>query len=129
MPSRPLEYRLGRNCVLTVDGTVLKSITDAYLRLKAQGQDATGPGNRSSSEIVIRRDLEIEFALLDFVETQYLDGKISVPGSDPIVEVSVQQGHVSRVFLATMHDVSEEQGVSNVVSSQWQFRQWGQRTV
>ena len=129
MPSRPLEYRLGRNCVLTVDGTILKSITDAYLRVKAQGQDATGPGNRSSSEIVIRRDLEIEFSLLDFTESQYLDGKIAVPGSDPIVEVSVQQGHVSRVFLATIHDVGEEQGHTSVVTSQWQLRQWGQRTV
>ena len=78
---------------------------------------------------MIRRDLEIEFSLLDFEEAQFLDGKISVPGSDPIVEVSVQQGHVSRVFLATIHDVGEEQGVSSVVNSQWQLRQWGQRTT
>jgi hypothetical protein len=126
--ARELKYRLGRNCILTVDGTVLKSVTDAYLRIRASNYDATGPGNKSSAEIVIRRDATVEFTLLDFDESQFLDGKITAT-DEPIVEVSVQQGHINRVFLAKIHDVSEQQGVTEVVASQWELKQWGQRTV
>jgi len=127
--TRELKYRLGRNCVLIVDGTVLKSVKDAYLRVRAVTQDATGPGNTSSSDIVIRRDLSVEFNLLDCDESQFLDGKVAAAGADPIVEVSVQGGHVARVFLATVHDQSEPQGVAEVVASQWILKQWGQRTT
>lgn len=129
MPTRELNYRLGRNCTLTVDGTVLKSIKNAYLRVRAVTQEVTGPGNTASSEIVLRRDLSVEFDLLDFDESQFLDGKIAVPGADPIVEVGVQNGHINRVFLATIGDASESQGVTDVVAPQWVLKQWGQRTL
>ena len=129
MPTRELNYRLGRNCILAVDGTVLKSVKKAYLRVRAVTQEVTGGGNTASSEIVIRRDHSVEFDLLDFDETQFLDGKISVPGADPIVEVSVQGGHINRVFLATIQDASESQGITDVVAPQWTLKQWGQRTI
>lgn len=129
MATRELKYRLGRNCVLLVDGTVLKSVKNCYLRVRAVTQDATGPGNTSSSEIVLRRDLSVEFDLLDFEEAQFLDGKVAEAGADPIVEVSVQGGLQARVFLATVHDQSESQGVADVVAAQWLLKQWGQRTT
>lgn len=129
MPSRELQYRLGRNCTLIVDGTVLQSVKDAFLRVTVVTQDATGPGNRASSEIVLRRDISFEFTLLDFEEAQYLDGKVAAAGSDPIVAVTVEGGHQARVFLATVHDQSEPQGVADVVASQWTLKQWGQRSI
>lgn len=129
MATRVLNYRLGRNCVFIVDGTVLKSVTDAFLRVRVTTQDATGPGNHVSSDIVIRRDISFEFVLLDVDEAQFLDGKVAVPGTETLVLADVQQGHVSRSFLATIHECSEQQGLADVVNSQWEIRQWGQRTV
>jgi hypothetical protein len=129
VPTRELKYRLGRSCVLTVDGVALASVKNAYLRVRAVTQEVTGPGNTASSEIVLRRDHSIEFDLLDFDESQFLDGKIASAASDPIVEVSVQGGHINRVFLATIGDASESQGITEVVAPQWTLKQWGQRTT
>lgn len=128
-PPRVLKYRLGRDCTLTIDGVAYKSVTDAVLRVRSVSQDAHHGGNTSGAEITIRRDLAVEFTLLDYEEAEKIDYLVSVPGSDPIVEVSVENGHVVRTFLATLHDVREQQGLSNTVASQWEVRQWGQRTT
>lgn len=127
---RTLELRLGRNCSLIVDGTLLQSVTDALLRVRTTTQEATGGGSTASAEIVVRRDLSIDFTLLDWAEAQFMDSKVAAsPGADPIVEVHVANGHLSRVFLAKVHDVDEGQGVGEVVSSRWELRQWGQRVT
>jgi hypothetical protein len=127
--TRTLAYRLGRNCTLTIDGTVLQSVTDASLRERVVTLDCTGGANTSSAEIVVRRDLIVEFALLDFDESQYLDGKVTSAGADPIVEVSFQGGHKNRIFLATLHDSSEDQPLRDAVQSSWTLKRWGQRTI
>ena len=127
--SRTLEYRLGRNCTLTIDGTVLQSVTNAFLRVRVVTLECAGGGNTSGAEIVVRRDHVIEFGLLDFTESQFLDGKITSPGADPIVEVSFQGGHINRVFNATLHDASEEQPLQGAVESSWTLKQWGQRVI
>jgi len=127
--TRTLAYRLGRNCTLTIDGTVLQSVTDATLRERVVALDATGGANTSSSEIVIRRDLIVEFGLLDFDESQFLDGKVTSYGANPIVEVSFQGGHKNRIFFATLHDSSEEQPLRDAVQSTWTLKRWGQRTA
>ena len=129
MATRTLAYRLGRNCTLTIDGTVLQSVTDATLRERVVALDATGGANTSSSEIVIRRDLIVEFGLLDFDESQFLDGKVTSYGANPIVEVSFQGGHKNRIFFATLHDSSEEQPLRDAVQSTWTLKRWGQRTA
>jgi len=127
--ARTLEYRLGRKCVLTVDGVVLKSVTDALLRVTVQTVEASGGGNVAETQLVVRRSHQLDVQLLDFVENQLLDGKIAVPGTELLVEVSVQQGHVSRTFIASVHEVEEPQDLRSAVATRWLFRQWGQRTT
>lgn len=129
MSTRTIEYRLGRKCVLTVDGVVLQSVTDALLRVTVQTVEASGGGNTAETQLVVRRSHQVDFQLLDFEEAQLLDGKIAVPGSERLVEVSVQQGHVARTFIASVHEVEEPQDLRSVVATRWLFRQWGQRTT
>lgn len=129
MSTRTVEYRLGRKCVLTIDGTVLQSVTDALLRVTVQTVEASGGGNSAETQLVVRRSHQLDVQVLDFVEAQLLDSKIAVSGSERLVEVSVQQGHVSRTFIATIHEVEEPQDLRNVVVTRWLFREWGQRVA
>lgn len=129
MSERTLEYRLGRNCVLTVDGVVMKSVTDALLRVTVKTIEATGGGNTAESQLVVLRSHQLDVQILDFVEAQLLDGKIAVPGTERLVEVGVEQGHVARTFIASVHEVEEPQDLRSVVATRWLFRQWGQRTT
>jgi hypothetical protein len=115
--------------VLTVDGVVLKSVTDALLRVTVQTVEASGGGNVAETQLVVRRSHQLDVQLLDFVEAQLLDGKIAVPGKEQLVEVSVEQGHVARTFIASVHEVEEPQDLRSAVATRWLFRQWGQRTT
>lgn len=130
MPEEPrvVRYKLGRECTLSIDGVAYKSVTDCYLRIRSVTQEAHHGGNLSGAEITIRRDLAVEFTLLDADEATQLDNLLITPGADPIVEIKIENNHAPRTFLATLHDMREPQGLAVVVSTQWEVRQWGQRT-
>jgi len=112
---RTVDYRLGRNCVLAINGLVYYSVRSASIRQVPVSIDATPRGMNvtSTATVVIARSMEIEFDLADISEAQRLYVAAASNAAD--VEVSLAGGFWVGTKRFTVHDVEASEDVSGIV--------------
>lgn len=132
MASVGRQFLLGRNARLVVDGVLLQSIQDAYVRVTADEIEAHHGGDYFASTIVVRRTVQVQFTLIDPRESRYLGEKMDT--KDPVypwrkipnlVFATISRGHIIRSFYATLHDLDEDQSLRGVDAARFSLKQWG----
>jgi hypothetical protein len=123
------QYRLGRNCVLSIDGVVLQSIQDVSVRVIPDEIDVHNGGEACQSVVVVRRTIHVSFSLIDVREALFLGQRMELSfGQSPRPKtclVAVSGGHVVKSFTATVHDLDEDQPLRSNVGTRWLLKQWG----
>ena len=123
------EYRLGRNCVLSIDGVVLQSVQDVNIRVIPDEFDVHNGGDICQSVVVVRRTIQVAFTLIDVREAQFVGKRMELSfGQSPLPKkclVVVAGGHVVKSFTATVHDLDEDQPLRSNVGTRWLIKQWG----
>jgi hypothetical protein len=71
------EFRLGRNCALTIDGNLMVGIEDATVRVVQREIDATKFGVSISSSVVTHRSLEVSFTTPDYKVIAFMRDRMS----------------------------------------------------
>jgi hypothetical protein len=71
------EFRLGRNCALTIDGNLMVGIEDATVRVVQREIDATRFGFSVSSSVVTHRSLEVSFTTPDYKVIAFMRDRMS----------------------------------------------------
>lgn len=120
---RSVDYRLGRNCVLAVNGVVYFSVRNASIRKVPVSIDATprGMSVNATATIVIARSMEIEFDLADISEAQRLYAIASEGMSEVIVTLAGGFWVGSKRF--TVHDIEATEDVGGLVVPRFLLRE------
>jgi hypothetical protein len=128
-------YALGRDCTISVNGTVLSSAGDVFIRETVVTIGATVRNSAVAVAIPIQRSLEIDFSLADARDIKFLGGlrTVPVPGAQQ-PNVSTIQSNVVSVSLAggvfdgtgrfTVHDVVGDEPLNGAVLARVSLRQW-----
>lgn len=122
-----ITYALGKDCILTIEGTRLDAVSDVTVRETPMEIEAAGYGNRTSSTLVIGRDVEIQVSVPDITVARWLRSFASgLGGVTNIIEVSVEGG--LREFSDqpfTIHDVEADEMLDGAVIPKFVLRSWG----
>lgn len=87
-------FKLGRECVLTVDGVVLSGVRNVTPKRTVRTIEATGHGHTSESTIVTHRTWELEIEVVKPADVERLrqaeedDGLVTVQTSNGLRNVS-----------------------------------------
>lgn len=129
MASIGRQFLLGRNARLFIDGVLLQSVQDAYVRVNVDEVDAHNGGDDATSTVVVRRTLQVQFVLIDPRESRYVGDKLEKTSTQSprqrLVLATISRGHVVRSFYATLHDLDEDQSLRGVSPVRFSLKQWG----
>jgi len=115
------KFRLGRECVLTIDGVVLSGVRSVTPKRTVKTIEATGYGHTSESTIVTHRTWELE---IEVVKRSDVDRLRAVEDSDGIVTVATSNGlrDVSGDF--TVCECTAAEPVDEAVLAVFALKQW-----
>ncbi|NBW12516.1 MAG: hypothetical protein EBR82_31240 [Caulobacteraceae bacterium] len=114
-------FRLGRDCVLEVDGLVLSGVRNVTPKRTAKKIEATGWGDQSESVIVTHRTWELE---IEVVRADDADVLRSAEDRDGLVTVRTFNGlrEISGDF--TVLETTAPEGLDDAVVATFSLRQW-----
>ena len=114
-------FRLGRDCVLEVDGLVLFGVRNVTPKRTAKTIEATGYGDASESVIVTHRTWELEIEVVRADDAEVLR---SAEDRDGLVTVRTSNGlrEVSGDF--TVLETTAPEGLDDAVVATFSLRQW-----
>ena len=123
-------YALGRECILTIDGSEVFGAADMSLRETVSETDATGFNQQVVSTVVTHRTYEISLSVPDMTQARILfamrfamSNGFMVPN---ILRVSLEGGLVQFTNYAfTLHEVDADEPVDGVVVPRFTLKQWG----
>lgn len=115
------KFRLGRECVLTIDGVVLSGVRSVTPKRTVRTVDATGHNHTSESTIVTHRTWELE---VEVVKRADVDRLRAVEDTDGIVTVVTSNGlrDVSADF--TVCECSAAEPLDEAVLAVFTLKQW-----
>lgn len=119
---------LGRDCQLLINGVVLSSVDDVYVRESVTAIPATVRNASITVSIPVQRSIEIDFALIApedvsrvfKLRTTVVDGTIQ----PNVVTVSLAGGVFNDTGLYTIHDVTGDEPLNGAVRARFALRQW-----
>lgn len=131
MPEK-ISYRLGKDCVLKIEGNEIKGVSDVSVRETVNEIDASGFNGYGASTVVIGRTYEILFSVPDIVTAWQLLNirfKRDAVGSSTfytpqILDVELTGGlfDISRPF--TIHGIDGDEPLNDAVISRFELREW-----
>ena len=116
------KFALGCKCEFKVDGSTLESVRDVGVRRTTNEVDATGYGHECRSSVVIHRTYEIDVEVLDPSDVETLR---EAEDSDKSVRVTTTKGLIEVSENFTVHEVTADEGLNDVVIARFTLRQWG----
>lgn len=122
MPTLSDKYRLGRDCVLTVDGQILSGIRDVTVRRTTTEVDATGYGHTMRSTVVTHRTLELT---VEVVKPADADKLRAAEEDGKHVQITTQNGlrPISKYF--TVCEGSADEPLDGAVFPTFTLKEWG----
>lgn len=127
-----ITYVLGKDCVLKIEGTEIKGVSDVSVRESTTEIDATGFNGYGASTVVVGRTYEIMFSMPDLTAARYLlanrwgrsDVGTSVFYLPKILEVELIGGlfEIERPF--TIHGIDGDELLDGAVIPRFELREW-----
>ena len=127
-----ITYVLGKDCVLKIEGTEVKGVSDVSLRETVTEVDATGFNGYGASSVVVGRTYEILFSVPDLAAARYLlanrwkrvdvgDSTFYMP---QILNVELTGGlfDIDRPF--TIHGIDGDEPLNDAVIPRFELREW-----
>lgn len=114
-------FRLGRECVLSLDGQILSGVKDVSVQRRTTEVDATGYGHTAQSTVVVHRTYELQVTVVKPADAEKLRAA-EVDGS--VVTVTTSNGHreVSADFMVC--DSTDSESLDDAVVSTFTLKQW-----
>lgn len=133
-------YRLGRDCVLSIDGQVFSSVTNAYRRVSTKDREVSCRGTKGMGRIVVGVQREIEFTAADTNELHTLHMWLQASQAFPVPLLYTVQstvpGYAPDVaigltwrFPATLHGGDTDESLTDKVSSRFLLVEWSGPTL
>jgi hypothetical protein len=121
LPSVTDKYRLGKNCVLTLDGQILSGVRDVSVQRRTTEIDATGYGHAAQSSVVVHRTYELVVSVFKPADAAKLRAA-EVDGQ--VVTVTTTNGlrEVSADFVVC--DSSSDETLDDAVLATFTLKQW-----
>lgn len=114
-------YRLGRNCVLTLNGQILAGVRDVTVSRRTTEVDATGYGHASHSTAVIHRSYELSVTVVRPSDAAKLRAA-EVDGT----AVTVTTSNGLRTFSAdfVVAESTDDEPLNDAVVATFTLKQW-----
>ena len=122
MPSATDKYRLGRECVLTVDGQILAGIRDVTVTRTTTEIDATGFGHEIRSTVVTHRSLELT---VHVVKPADADKLRNAETFGKHVQLTTTGGQRSTSKYFTVCESSTDEPLDGLADAVFTLREWG----
>jgi len=116
------KFVLGRECVFKVNGFELVSVRDVGVTSTTTEVDATGYGHWMRSAVVTHRTYQIDVEVLDPAEAATLR---EAELSDTPIVVTTTGGLAPLSQTFTIHDVTADEVIDDVVVARFSLKQWG----
>lgn len=122
-------FRLGRNCALAIDGTVMVGAEDVSLRVVHREIDLTPFGSPVACSVATHRSLEVTLTSPDLAVTQFLrqrmDRKVGDYYLPVVVEIEFFNGiYHGNKFQFTIVELDSDEPLNGVVRSRFLFKQF-----
>jgi hypothetical protein len=127
-----ITYALGKDCVLTIEGTEIKGVSDVSVRESVTEIDASGFNGYGASTVVVGRTYEIMFSVPDVAVARLLFSKrwkkVDVGTSSfrlpEILDVELTGGlfDISRPF--TIGGIDGDEPLNDAVIPRFELREW-----
>jgi len=117
-----VQYRLGRECNILVEGLLLKGVRDVRPKRKTREQDATAYNHSCESTVVTHRTWELEVDVVDDDDAKVLR---AVEESDGLVSVQLQNGLRQLTANFTVCESSADEPIDGAVVATFVLKQWG----
>jgi hypothetical protein len=130
-----ITHRLGRNCVLSIDGQVFSSVVDVFRRVTTEERRVSARNQNGAGRLVVGVQREIEFRAVDTDElhTLHMWLQASHAFSTPVlytVECAVPGYAVDAAigltwrFAATLHGGDIDEPLAEKLSSRFVLAEW-----
>lgn len=127
-----ITYVLGKDCVLRIEGTEIKGVSDVAVRETTTEVDATGFNGYGTSAVVVGRSYEIMFSVPDLAVARDLLAKRWKKGAvgssffylPQILDVELTGGlfDIDRPF--TIHSIDGDEPLNDAVIPRFELREW-----
>jgi hypothetical protein len=115
------KYRLGRECVFTLDGQILSGVREVNVSRRTTEVDATGYGHAAQSTAVIHRTYEINIAVLKPSDAAKLRAA-EVDGKAVTITTTNGLRTVSADFVVS--DSTDDEPLDDAVLATFTLKQW-----
>lgn len=122
MPTATDKYRLGRECVLAVDGHILSGIRDVTVTRTTTEIDATGFGHETRSTVVTHRSLELTVHATKPADVERLRNAEAF-GTHVQITTTGGQRAISKYF--TVCESSTDEPLDGLADAVFTLREWG----
>jgi hypothetical protein len=126
-------FRLGRKCILEIDGEPCDSVADVLVRERTETLDVTGLGQTVVSEIPVTRTYQIvvTFSELTVARQLWTDrleqvGDFLLPRIFTLLVEGATMTFQERFVVA---DIDDDQPIDGAVQPRIQFNQWGHQAA
>jgi hypothetical protein len=121
MPTATDRYRLGRNCTITLDGQLLRSVTDLAVRRQTTEIACTGFQHNAQSALVTHRTLELDLELLQPTEVARLR---AAEARGAVVTVTTANGLREFTHNFTVHESTADEPLDDAIRPRFTLKQW-----
>ncbi len=121
MPSASDKFRLGRDCVFTLDGQILSGVSDVTVSRRTQEVEATGYGHGSQSTIVTHRTVELTVSVIKPADAAKL---IAAEADGSVVTVTTTNGLRPLTADFIVCDSSTDEPLNDAVLATFTLKQW-----
>jgi hypothetical protein len=122
VPSATDKYRLGRECVLSVNGQILSGIRDVTVTRTTTEIDATGFGHEMRSTVVTHRSLELTIHAIKPADVNTLRSAEAF-GTHVQITTTGGQRAISKYF--TVCESSTDEPLDGAADAVFTLREWG----
>lgn len=122
MPTATDKYRLGRKCVLTLDGQTLSGIRDVTVARTTTEIDATGFGHEMRSTVVTHRSIELTIHVIKPADADKLRDAETF-GKHVQLTTTGGQRAISKYF--TVCESSTDEPLDGLADAVFTLREWG----
>jgi hypothetical protein len=127
-----MTYVLGKDCVLKIDDSEIKGVSDVSVRETVTEIDASGFNGHGASTVVVGRTYEILFSVPDITTARQLLNmrfKRDTVGSSTfytpeILDVQLTGGLFDIDSSFTIHGIDGDEPLNDAVIARFELREW-----
>lgn len=122
MPTATDKYRLGRDCVLSIDGQIVSGIRDVTVARTTTEIDATGFGHQMRSTVVTHRSIELTVEVVKPSDAEKFRNAETFGTHVQLTTVGGQRP-ISKYF--TVCESSADEPLDGLCVAVFTLREWG----